>query len=201
MNPPFKPTPLPQDLHLHSVWSDSDSSVVPEQTIELIAAVRHARVVGISDHFEMIVDRWDDYRDAVRRAGLLVGTEVNGHEWVPAALDADCDYRVYHCWNQDADYRALEDLLAADQPVIVAHPHALETDLDRVPPEAIVEINNRYIWRCDWHAEYGPYVDRFRFVISSDAHQPNWLNQTVARHAAAELGIRETLLFQAGAQA
>jgi hypothetical protein len=32
-------------------------------------------------------------------------------------------------------------------------------------------------------------------VISSDAHQPNWLNQTVARHVAAELGVREKLLF------
>jgi DNA-binding transcriptional LysR family regulator len=191
------PAPLPQDLHVHSTWSDTDSAVVPEQTIALIAAVGHARVRGISDHFEMIVDRWDDYRAEVTAAGLRVGMEVNGHEWVPAALDARCDYRIFHCWDRDADYKALETLLGSDQPVIVAHPNALGTDLDRVPPECLVELNNRYIWRCDWHAEYGPYAKRFRFVISSDAHQPNWLNQTIARHAAAELGIAETLLFEA----
>jgi hypothetical protein len=191
------PAPLPQDLHIHSTWSDTDSAVVPEQTIALIAALGHARVRGISDHFEMIVDRWDDYRAEVTAAGLRVGMEVNGHEWVAAALDAECDYRIFHCWDRDADYKALETLLGSDRPVIVAHPHALGTDLDRVPPECLVEINNRYIWRCDWHAEYGPYAERFRFVISSDAHQPNWLNQTVARHAAAELGIAETLLFEA----
>jgi hypothetical protein len=32
-------------------------------------------------------------------------------------------------------------------------------------------------------------------VISSDAHQPNWLNQTLARYVARELEIQETLLF------
>lgn len=69
------------------------------------------------------------------------------------------------------------------------------TDLTRVPPECLVEINNRYIWRTDWRAFYGPFVDRFDFVLSSDAHQPNWLSQSVARHAAAELGVRERLLF------
>jgi hypothetical protein len=195
MRPDPLPAPLPQDLHIHTTWSDTDSSVVPEQTIALVRALGHARVCGISDHFEMIAERWDDYRAEVMAAGLFVGTEVNGHEWVPAALDADCDYRIFHCWDCDADYRALEALLADDRPVIVAHPNALGTDLDRVPPDCLIEINNRYIWRCDWRAEYGPYVDRFRFVISSDAHQPNWLNQTVARYVAADLGIRETLLF------
>jgi hypothetical protein len=39
-------------------------------------------------------------------------------------------------------------------------------------------------------------VNRFEFVISSDAHQPNWINQTVARHVAERLGVRERLLFQ-----
>jgi hypothetical protein len=56
-----------------------------------------------------------------------------------------------------------------------------------------VEVNNRYSWRDDWRKSLGPWV--FRFVISSDAHQPNWLNQTYARYVAAALGIRETLLF------
>jgi hypothetical protein len=79
--------------------------------------------------------------------------------------------------------------------VIVAHPNALNTNLDRVPPECLVEINNRYIWRCDWRSYYGPFVDRFEFVMSSDAHQPNWLNQTVARYVATQLGVREKLLF------
>jgi hypothetical protein len=52
----MRPTPLPQDLHIHSTWSDTDSAVVPEQTIALIAAVGHARIRGISDHFEMFDD-------------------------------------------------------------------------------------------------------------------------------------------------
>ncbi|WP_200249547.1 PHP domain-containing protein [Lamprobacter modestohalophilus] len=95
----MKPAPLPQDLHIHTTWSDTDSSIVPEQTIELIAALGHARICGISDHFEMIVDQFDDYRAAVAAQGLLIGTEVNGHEWVPLALDADCDYRIFHIWS------------------------------------------------------------------------------------------------------
>jgi DNA-binding transcriptional LysR family regulator len=186
---------LNQDLHVHTTWSDDDSAVVPEQTIALISAVRHARVIGISDHFEHVCDRFDDYAAAVRGAGLRLGTEVNGHAWVDAALAVDCDYRIYHCWDQDVDYRGLERLLASDKPVIVAHPNALDTDLDRIPSECLVELNNRYIWRCDWQAFYGPYRERFRFVLSSDAHQPNWLDQTLARHVAAALGIDETLLF------
>jgi hypothetical protein len=32
-------------------------------------------------------------------------------------------------------------------------------------------------------------------VIDSDAHQPHWLNQHVARRVAHKLGIAETLLF------
>jgi histidinol phosphatase-like PHP family hydrolase len=45
-------------------------------------------------------------------------------------------------------------------------------------------------------AFYGPYRNRFRFVISSDAHQPNWLGQSIARLAARELDIEETLVFE-----
>jgi hypothetical protein len=87
-------------------------------------------------------------------------------------------------------------LLATRRPVITTHPNALATNLDRVSAECYVEINNRYIWRCDWHAFYGPYCGRFRLIISSDAHQPNRLGQSVARCAAAELGIEEQLLFK-----
>lgn len=186
---------LPQDLHVHSTWSYDDSAIVPEQTIALIAAVRHAEVVGISDHFEHVHHCFDDYAAAVRGAGLRLGTEVNGHEWVDAALEHGCDYRIFHCYDRDADYAALERLLASGRPVIVAHPNALDTDLSRVPPECYVEINNRYVWRCDWRRFYGPHRDRFSFVISSDAHQPNWLGQGVARYVASALGIREHLLF------
>jgi histidinol phosphatase-like PHP family hydrolase len=189
-------TQLVQDLHIHTTWSYDDSSVVPEQTIELVAATRHARVCGISDHFEHIVDRFDAYRTAVLDAGLLVGTEIDGHRSVSAALDCPCDYRIFHCYDRDADYRALEALLADGPPVIVAHPNALQTDLERVPGDCIIELNNRYIWRCDWMRFYGPYRDRFRFVLSSDAHQPNWLGQSVAQLAARQLGIEETRLFE-----
>ena len=90
----------------------------------------------------------------------------------------------------------LQTLTSTPPPALPPDLHiALDTNLERVPPACLIEINNRYIWRCDWRRWYAPYRDRFRFVISSDAHQPNWLNQTVARYVAAELGIRETLLF------
>lgn len=185
-----------QDLHIHTTWSDGDPGIVPEQTIELITRLRHARVVGISDHFELVGEsRFEDYRLEVQGAGLKVGMEVNGHAWVSAAVQAQSDYRIFHCFDRDADYRALDRLLETGRPVIIAHPNALDTNLDRVPPECLVEINNRYVWRCDWRAFYGPYVDRFAFVLSSDAHQPNCLNQTVARYVASELGITEKLLF------
>ena len=189
-------TMLPQDLHVHSTWSDGDGAIVAEQTIGLIAELRHARILGISDHFELVgEDRFEEYRREIRRAGLKVGMEIDGHRWVSAAIAADADYRIFHCYDRDPDYKALDRLLETDQPLIVAHPNALGTNLDRVPPECLIEINNRYVWRCDWRSYYGPFVRRFQFVISSDAHQPNWLNQTVARHVAAELGVREKLLF------
>jgi len=186
---------LPQDLHIHTTWSWGDDAVVPEQTIALVASLRHAHIVGVSDHFEHIVRRFEDYAAAVRAAGLKVGMEVNGHEWVDAALAVACDYRIFHCFDRDADYAALERLLASGDPVIIAHPNALDTDLDRVPSDCLIELNNRYVWRCDWRAYYGPFVERFDFVIGSDAHQPNWLGQSVAQHVAAELGVRERLLF------
>ncbi|MBK8337072.1 MAG: hypothetical protein IPL03_10990 [Sterolibacteriaceae bacterium] len=189
---------LVQDLHIHTIWSSGDGAVVPEQTVELVAQVRHARVVGISDHFEYLVDGFiEAYVDEVRRAGLHVGTEVNGQAWADAAREAPVDYYVVHCYDTDADYRALERLLDTGRPVIVAHPHAIGTRLARVPTDCRVEINNRYIWRGDWRSYYAPHAQRFRFVLSSDAHQPNWLNQSVARHVAGQLGISEDLLFDA----
>jgi hypothetical protein len=187
---------VPQDLHIHTTWSTGDDAVVPEQTIGLIARLGHAEVIGISDHLELIgEDSFEDYRREVQAAGLRVGMEVNGARWVGEAATLPCDYRIYHCFDRAADYRGLDRLLETGVPVIVAHPNALDTDLDRVPPECLIEINNRYVWRCDWKRFYGPFVDRFQFVIGSDAHQPNWLNQTVARYVAAELGIKEKLLF------
>jgi hypothetical protein len=187
---------IPQDLHIHTTYSASDSAVVPEMTIALVAAVGHARVAGISDHFENLLDGvFDTYAREVRAAGLKLGVEVDGHAWAKEAAEYKVDYYLYHCRDRQVDYRGLETLLATGSPVIVAHPNALDTDLERVPSDCLVEINNRYVWRTDWSAYYGPFKKRFRFVIGSDAHQPNWLGQAVARAVAAQLGIREHLLF------
>lgn len=188
---------LNQDLHIHTTWSSGDPAIVPEQTIELISNLKHARTIGISDHFEFIHHDFEAYSDAVRRAGFKVGMEVNGHKWVDASLEVDCDYRIFHCFDQDADYAVLDKLLGSGKPVIIAHPNALNTQLGRIPSECLIELNNRYIWRSDWPSYYGPYTKRFHFVFSSDAHQPNWLNQNVSRYVAKELGIKEHLLFQA----
>jgi histidinol phosphatase-like PHP family hydrolase len=187
---------LPQDLHIHTTYSASDSSVVPEMTIALVAAVRHARVLGISDHFENLVDGvFEDYEGEIRQAGLKLGVEVDGHAWAKEAASFPVDYYLFHCRDRGADYRALERLMATGKPVSVAHPNAFGTDLKRVPSDCLIEINNRYVWRTDWHAYYAPFRDRFKFVIGSDAHQPNWLGQAMARHAAAVLGIQEQLVF------
>jgi histidinol phosphatase-like PHP family hydrolase len=187
---------LNQDLHIHTTYSAGDSAIVPEQTVELVASLKHARVVGISDHFEYLLDGiFDTYTKETREAGLKVGTEVDGHRWATEAAGYDFDYYIVHCRDLDADYRCLETLLATGRPVVVAHPNAFDTDLNRVPVECLVEINNRYVWRTDWKRYYGPFRDRFRFIISSDAHQPNWLGQAVAYRAAAQLGIREHLVF------
>jgi histidinol phosphatase-like PHP family hydrolase len=187
---------LLQDLHIHTTYSQSDSSVVPEQTIALVAAVQHARIVGISDHFENLVDgRFGIYEKEIRAADLKVGIEVDGHAWVDQAANYNVDYFIFHCRDRAADYRSLERLLATRRPVIIAHPNALDTDLNRVPGECLVEINNRYVWRSDWERFYGPFKDRFKFVLGSDAHQPNWLGQSVARHAANRLGVEEHLVF------
>ena len=191
----MSPVRFPQDLHIHTTYSRCDSSVVPEQTPELIARIAHAETVGISDHFEHFADTsYDRYVEHLDRAGLFAGTEVDGFQYVEHAASLEFDYYIFHCRDDAADYRAIETLLATGRPVIIAHPNALSTDLSRVAPDALVEINNRYVWRCDWMDYYLPYRDRFRFVIGSDAHQPHWLGQGVARAAAEELGIGETLL-------
>jgi histidinol phosphatase-like PHP family hydrolase len=198
MSPASIPTllpPLPQDLHVHTVFSATDSAVVPEQTVERVAAIGHARILGISDHLEALTESFGLYAETVRAHGLRLGVEVNGAEFVDAARELPVEYYVYHCRDREPDYRGAQRLLGAGRPVIVAHPVFLGTDLGRVPEGCLVEINNRYVWRGDWEGALRPHLERFRFVIGSDAHQPHWLNQTVARHLAARLGIEETLLF------
>jgi histidinol phosphatase-like PHP family hydrolase len=193
----MKHTPYPQDLHIHTVYSKYDSSVVPAQRLELVARVKHAEIIGISDHFEHFADNeYDRYVQDVRAHGFLVGTEIDGAQSVDFAASLTFDYYIYHCRDRVDDYCGAERLLATGRPVIIAHPNALDTDLNRIPPECLVEINNRYVWHVDWASFYGPHKERFGFVISSDAHQPQWLGQSVARRAAMELGVEERLLTQ-----
>jgi len=190
------PAPLPQDLHVHTVFSYADGAIMPQQTIELVASIGHARVIGISDHFSYVGgSSFAAYSKAVRKQGFVLGTEVGGPDQTEAAAETVVDYYNYHCEDTPAFYAGAERLLETGRPVIIAHPLLLGTNLDKVPPECLIEINNRYVWRNDWRTRLAPYVDRFRFVIGSDAHQPHWLNQTVARRVAQELGIQETLLF------
>jgi histidinol phosphatase-like PHP family hydrolase len=187
---------LQQDLHIHTTYSANDSAVVPEQTVALVAAVKHAAIVGISDHFDSLVDGYfEEYEREIRQAGFKVGVEVDGHAWVADAAKYNVDYYVFHCRDVDADYHSLGRLLTSGKPVIVAHPNALGTNLNRVPTECLIEINNRYIWRTDWKQFYSPFKDRFKFVIGSDAHQPHWLSQAVAHYAAEQLGIQEHIIF------
>ena len=190
------PAPLPQDLHVHTVFSRGDGAVVPEQTVELVAGIRHARVLGISDHLEYVGEQFAQYARTVRAHRLKLGLEVNGAEWVAAAEALPVDYYIYHCRDRAEDYRGAERLAATGRPAIIAHPQALQTDLQRVSPACLIEINNRYAWREQGWRALAPFVQRFRFVIGSDAHQPHWLNQTAARFIARELGVGETLLFE-----
>ncbi len=189
---------LNQDLHIHSVWSTGDTAVVPEQTIPFIAEIGHAKIRGMSDHFDYLTGSiFHRYEKEVRGFGFLLGTEVNGEEWVSEALTYPFDYYVYHCRDRKRDYAGADRLLTSGKPVIIAHPFALGTDIDKTAPECVIEINNRYIWRHRWRELLQPYAGIRRFVLSSDAHQPNWLNQTIARYAAGVMGIREEILFQA----
>ena len=128
---------LTQDLHIHTTYSATDSAIVPEQTIALVAAVRHARVVGISDHFENLVrGAFERYAGEVQQAGLKLGVEVDGHAWTSEAADYPVEYYIVHCRDQDADYKALEQLIETGRPVIIAHPTAFATNLNRAPPNA-----------------------------------------------------------------
>jgi hypothetical protein len=187
---------LEQDLHIHTVFSTGDGAVVPQQTVALIAEVKHARITGISDHFDYLTGkRFEAYRDEVRKYHLLLGTEVDGCNWVDEAIEYPFDYYVYHCYNQSRDYQGAEKLLSTGKPVIIAHPQALDTNLNKIPTGCYVEINNRYVWRFDWRKYYTPFVGIHNFVLGSDSHQPNWLNHTMAQHAANELGVVNTLIF------
>jgi hypothetical protein len=186
----------PQDLHLHTTFSGpQDPAVVPQQTPALIAAVRHARILGCSDHLDAVFDRFDAYAEAVRGHGLRLGIEVPGADWVERALSLPVEYFVYECRDREEDYRGAAALLASRKPVIIAHPELLGTNPDRLPRGCLIEVNNKYVWQHDGEALLAACIGRFDFVISSDAHQPHWLNQNVARAVAARLGIRETLLF------
>jgi histidinol phosphatase-like PHP family hydrolase len=187
---------IPQDLHIHTTFSKLDSAIVEEQTIELIAAVRHAEIIGISDHFEHFDEHFEEYAEKVRSFGFHVGTEVDGSQYVADAAALNFEYYIYHCRDEKTEYRGLEFLLNKGKPVIIPHPMMMGTNLDKIPRECYVELNNRYIWRFDWRKKLRPYVNRFRFVLGSDAHQPNWLNQNIARYVARELGIEETILFK-----
>lgn len=191
-------TPLyRQDLHIHTIFSTGDSAIVPEQNVDLIAAVRHAEIIGISDHFEYICDEiFDGYSKAVKSRGLKLGTEVDGGEYAAEAAGYPVEYFIYHCADEEIHYAGLDRLLETGKPVVVAHPLFMGTDLTRLPEGCLVEINNRYIWRSDWRTRLRPYLGKFRFILSSDAHQPNWLNQNVARYVAEELGVTETLLWK-----
>ncbi|MCP4403894.1 MAG: hypothetical protein GY801_42135 [bacterium] len=187
--------PLTQDVHIHTIFSTGDRSVVEAQTAELVAQVKHADVIGISDHFEHIVEQLDEYRKSLAPHGFSVGTEVSAGHWAAEAAACDFDYYIQHTHDRQEDYDGLETLLATGNPVIIAHPMEMGTDLTRVPRECYVEINNRYVWRRDWRAFYTPFSNSFRFVFSSDAHQPHWLSQHIARFVGQQLDITETLLF------
>jgi histidinol phosphatase-like PHP family hydrolase len=188
---------VPQDLHIHTVFSVGDGAIVSQQTIPFIAKLRHAEIIGISDHFECLsaTNLFEQYFETVRSNGLHVGTEIDGGDWAKSASLLPFEYFVYHCRDREEDYKGIDILLSTNKPVIIAHPQFLGTNLHRVPSEAYVEINNRYVWRSDWRNGYMDFLSKFRFVINSDAHQPNWLNQNIARFVAGELGVKETLLF------
>lgn len=188
--------PLPQDLHIHTVFSAGDSAVVPQQTLDLIAEIKHAEIIGISDHFDYLTGEvYEKYSRQVKAKGFLAGTEVDGADWVSDAVEHSFDYYIYHCYNHPRDYRAIDLLLETGKPIIIAHPYALDTNLNKIPVECYIEINNRYIWRFDWKNILQDHISRFNFIFSSDAHQPNWLNQNIARYVGQYLGIKETILF------
>ena len=87
---------MPQDLHIHTVFSTGDSAVAPEQTVEFIAELKHAKSIGISDHFEYLIGgAYDNYVKTLRHHEFHVGTEVDGNEWVDMSLQYEFDYYIY----------------------------------------------------------------------------------------------------------
>lgn len=196
MNKTYQKQQLPQDLHIHTTFSEGDSAVVLEQTVDLVAAVNHANSIGISDHIEYVVGtKFINYSKTVLNHGFHLGLEISHWRWVEEALNLDVEYYVYHCENHPEAYQGLSRLMSRNKPVIIAHPLILQTDLDRIPENCFVEISNRYVWRSNWKVLLSPYVSKFCFIISSDAHQPCMLGQSIARYVAAELDIRETIVF------
>ena len=80
-----------QDLHIHTIFSTGDSAVSREQTVELVAEINHAKIIGISDHFEYIGDEnYKKYKESVTSFRFKLGTEVDGHKWV----DSEC-FKIY----------------------------------------------------------------------------------------------------------
>ena len=185
---------IPQDLHIHTIFSNKDGAVHPMQTAALIRRYYKAEVTGISDHFEMIED-FGLYSETLRKHGFYVGCEVDGSKWAGEAAALPFDYYMYHLRDIPSEYEGRERLLDTGKPVIVSHPFAFGADLSKLPDEAVVELNNRYIWRVDWENLFAPHVKRLRFVVGSDAHQPNWLNQDIARQAMEVLGVDEHRVF------
>ncbi len=185
-----------QDMHIHTVYSSGDRAVVPQQTMSLIDEIDHAEIRGISDHFEYLEGPvFETYREEAHSLGFYCGCEVNDSSDAIRATEYPFDYYIYHCRDTLSEYNGAEILLNTGKPVIISHPIAIGADLKKVPTDCLIELNNRYIWKADYMSYFTPFLERFQFVIGSDAHQPNWLNQVVARHAAEKLGIRETLVF------
>ncbi|MDC7224092.1 MAG: hypothetical protein PQJ60_10150 [Spirochaetales bacterium] len=187
--------PIEQDLHIHTVYSTGDSSVEPQQNIPFIKSLNHARVAGISDHFEYLTEVFEAYREEVHSHGFWCGCEIDRGHHTPHALDLPFDYYIFHCRNEASEYAAAEKLLESGKPVIISHPMAIGADLNKVPSGCFIEVNNRYVWKGDYMSFYTPHLDRFRFVLGSDAHKPNWLNHLVCQQAADQLGIQPTRIF------
>ena len=185
-----------QDLHIHTEYSYGDRAVIKGMTVELIAWLKHAQIIGISDHFEYLTGKvFTKYQKHVKSSGFYCGTEVDGYKEARKAIDYEFDYFIYHCFDKRKDYEGANILLSTQKPVIIAHPYAIGTRLEKVPESCFVEINNRYIWRNDWKKVLSPFVNKFKFILSSDAHQPNWLNQDISIKVARELDLQETIIF------
>lgn len=239
---------LIQDLHIHTIFSSEECC--PEQTLEMINEVRHADIIGISDHFEQIQDV-ETYFTEVKRFHFHVGTEIDGTRMLEKAVEFPFEYFFYHCRDHENDYNGIDKLLKTGKPVIISHPNIFNTDPLKIPKECFVEINNSHVLESPIdpklfsqfedhrqvsnelervNAELNKdnenkelfnlsrllyvklkqiektkgicgidylkrFTDKFKIVLTSDAHFPNQLNQIIARHVANKLGINETILF------